>query len=178
MHSADPQPAVRVGAAQDGSVRYLVDMEPGALPPVLKRDLESAWDQAGAAARAAGRDVARAFRFRRKDGSTTDLALVDADARSWASAVDRMAGLHTSYGLSLCLRLLALVDLLARARVAARLLETDRDKLRLDPSLLRAAASAPLDDDGRFDEARFMTRLSEHLPALGGKRMLPGGAIA
>ncbi len=178
MHSVDPQSAVRMGAAQDGSIHYLVDMEPAALPPVLKRDLETAWDAAGAAARAARRDVARAFRFRRPDGSVMDFALVDADARSWASTVDRMTGLHTSYGLSLCLRLLALVDLLARARTAARLLDTDRHRAHPHPSLLRAAASTPLDDNGRFDEARFMIRLSEHLPGFGGELMSPRGALA
>ena len=75
--------------------------------------------------RARGRDGAtwgavRGFRFRRPDGSYTDLALADRDARCWAGAVDRTAGLTSSYGLSLCLRLLALVDLLARARGPSR----------------------------------------------------------
>ncbi len=178
MHPADPQSAIRVGAAQDGSIRYLVDMEPGALPPVLKRDLEKVWEAAGAAARAARRDVARAFRFRRPDGSVLDFALIDADARCWAAAVDRTIGLHTSYGLSLCLRLLALVDLLAHARTAARLLEVDRRSVQPHPSLLRTAASTPLDHDGRFNETRFMARLAAHLPGFGGELTLPRGALA
>ncbi|MBV9656102.1 MAG: hypothetical protein JOZ42_16220 [Acetobacteraceae bacterium] len=153
-------------------------MEPGALPPVLKRDLEIAWQAANVRGALAPPDVARAFRFCRPDGSVTDFAVADSDARSWASAVDRAIGLHTNYGLSLCLRLLALVDLLARARSAARLLSVDRQKVEVHPSVLRAAACAPLDDTGRFDEARFMTRVSEFLSSPGGIYALPAGVRA
>ena len=56
------------------------------------------------------------------------------DARCWAGAVDRTVGLGTSYGLALCLRLLALVDLLARARWAIPLFRLERDGADLHPS--------------------------------------------
>src|SRR5690242_6654662 len=100
---------VRVGAAPDGSVTYLVDLAPEALPPVGRRDLEAAWDAARTAAIAGRWGAVRGFRFRRHDGSHTLLALTDSDAGCWAEAVDRTVGMHTAYGLSLCLRLLALV---------------------------------------------------------------------
>lgn len=153
--------AVSVAHAPDGSIRYLVRVAPDGLPPVLKRDMEAAWD--AVQGMRPGRDAARGFRFVQPDGSEVDLLLADRDARGWAAAVDRLAGLHTSYGVSLCLRLLALIDLLARRRDAARLLDRQARDLRPHPSLLRAAASAPLDGSFRFEETRFMRRLSGHL---------------
>src|SRR5438067_2315212 len=107
--AADP---IAVGAASDGTLTYLVDLPPEALPPVRGRDLAAAWDAAREAALARMWGAARAFWFRRRDGSCTHLALADPDARCWAGAVDRTVGTHTRYGLSLCLRLLALIDLL------------------------------------------------------------------
>jgi hypothetical protein len=161
MKAAESLPLVRIGAAPDGSPAYLVDLPPEALPPVLGRDLEAAWDAAHRAARSARWGVARGFRFRRHDGSYIDLALSDRDAACWASAVDGMIGMHTSYGLSLCLRLLALVDLLSRAHWAAALFQAGRVRRELHPSLLRTAASAPLTAEARFDEAGFCARLGQ-----------------
>lgn len=162
MKPAEAPPPVRVGAAPDGTTTYIVDMPPEDLPPVLRRDLETAWEAARNAAVASRRGGARGVRFQREDGSYTHLALTDADARCWAGAVDRTVGMHTSYGLSLCLRLLALVDLLARARWATGLFEVGRGGARLDPSLLRLAASSPLTAEGRFDETGFRKRLGRY----------------
>jgi hypothetical protein len=91
------------------------------------------------------------------------LALADPDARCWAGAVEGTIGLRNSYGLSVCLRLLALVDLLARARWADPLCQLQSDGAELHPSLLRAAASMPLGADARFDETGFRSRLSRFL---------------
>jgi len=88
------------------------------------------------------------------------LALADRDACCWADAVDRLLGLRSSYGVSVCLRLLALVDLLARVRWADALCALRHDGADLHPSLLRAAASAPLTAEARFDEISFRTRLA------------------
>ena len=85
-----------------------------------RRDLERAWYAARDAALAQHWGVNRFFRFERHDGSYGDLALADRDACCWADAVDGTIGLRNSYGLAVCLRLLALVDLLARARWATR----------------------------------------------------------
>ena len=157
-------PTIEVGSAENGTLTYLIHGSPAALPPVLKRDLLSAWDAARAAALAArlpGR--ARAFRFARPDGGTTDLALSDPDARCWASALDRRLTMANPYGLSVCLRLLALIDLLAAAQWARAHVALRPGGAELHPQLLRLAAEAKLTDEACFDEAAFRARLS---PAL------------
>lgn len=159
MIAREHRPSLHVGRDSGGALTYLVDLAPEELPAVRGRDLERAWYAAREAAIASAWGVGRAIRFRRPDGSTLDLALADADARCWASAVDGMIGMATPYGLALCLRLLALVDLLARAPWAAPLFRLARDGAELDPSLLRAAAIAPLSTEARFEEAPFRARL-------------------
>lgn len=161
MQTREHPPFVRVGDGPDGSVTYLVDMPPESLPAVRGRDLELAWYAARDAALSQSWGSVRAFRFRRTDGSHTDLALADRDARCWAGAVDGTVGIGTSYGLSICLRLLALIDLLARARWAMPLCHLARDGAELDPSLLRTAAAHPLTHDARFDETGFRMRLGK-----------------
>ena len=138
---------------------YLVDHPPEALPPVLGRDLAAAWDAARDAASDAAWGAVRLFRFHRPDGSFTDLALSDEDARCWAGAVDGTVGMQTSYGLSLCLRLLALVDLLTRAPWTAALFQIGRTGTALHPALLSAAATAQLTAEARFDESGFRAKL-------------------
>jgi hypothetical protein len=161
MTTREHPPCVRVGAGPDGSVTYLVDIPPESLPAVCGRDLERAWYAAREAALAQSWGAVRGFRFRRTDGSHTDLALADRDARCWAGAVDGTVGIGTSYGLSICLRLLALVDLLTRARWALPLCHLARDGAELHPSLLRIAATHPLTQEARFDETGFQCRLRE-----------------
>ncbi len=151
---------VQVGAAGDGTLTYLVDLPPEAMPPVLRRDLDRVWEAARGAAMRADWGVARLFRFRRDDGSVTDLALADADACCWAAAVDGMVGMQSCYGLSLCLRLLALVDLLARARWTQALFTLRRDGAELHPALLRAAAQAGLTAEARFDQDEMRALLA------------------
>jgi hypothetical protein len=160
MEPREHPSSVHVGAGPDGSVTYLIDVAPEELPPVQRRDMERAWEAARDAALSQRWGVPRGFRFRRMDGSYADLALADRDARCWAGAVDVTVGLRNSYGLSVCLRLLALVDLLARVRWADSLYLLRRGGAELHPVLLRAAASAPLTQEARFDEAGFRSRLA------------------
>ncbi|MCW3475036.1 hypothetical protein [Limobrevibacterium gyesilva] len=145
---------IQMGAAADGTLTYLVDAPPEALPPVRQRDLAAAWDAARSAATHEDWGPARLFRFRRGDGSATDLALADPDACCWAHAVDATIGTSTSYGLSLCLRLLGLVDLLAQARWADALFTVRRDGAEIHPALLHAAATTALTPDARLDPER------------------------
>jgi hypothetical protein len=152
--------SLHVAQAVDGTLTYLIDRPPAALPPVRGRDLSAAWDAARAAALGAMWGAARRFCFRGDDGSVMELALQDRDARCWAGAVEVTTGLQTLYGLSLCLRLLALVDLLARARWADGLCQVRRGGAELHPALLRAAASTELTNDARFDETRFRACLT------------------
>jgi hypothetical protein len=160
---AAPDGGIRVGGDPDGLLTYLVDLPPEALPSVCKRDLERAWYAAREAALAERQGAVRGFRFNRPDGSHIDLALADRDARCWVEAVDRLVGIANASGLSLCLRLLALVDLLARAPWARSLLHLARDGAEFHPALLRAAASQPLTREARFDEAGFRARLSRFI---------------
>ena len=157
---------VRVGGDPDGLMTYLVDLAPEALPSVCKRDLEHAWYAAREAALAQRTGAVRGFRFKRPDGSHIDLALADRDARCWVGAVDRTVGIANASGLSLCLRLLALIDLLARAPWARSLFHLARDGAEFHPALLRAAASQPLNADARFDEATFQVRLARFVSGL------------
>ena len=159
MNSSDSPRPVHVGLGPGGILTYIIDRPLDALPPVLGRDLELAWDAARAAALAKRQGAIRGFRFRREDGCVVDLALADRDGRCWAGAIDATVGLGTSRGVSICLRLLALVDLLARATWARGLLRLERDGATLHPSLLRAAAATPLTDEARFEETAFRARL-------------------
>lgn len=156
---------VRVGAGPDGALTYLVAMPPEALPPVRRRDLAASWDAAREAAAAQVWGISRSFRFRREDGGITDIALDDADARCWAEAVDATLGMDNAYGVSLCLRLLALVDLLSRASWTRGMYALGHDGTEFHPALLDAAANAPLDRDARFDDHGLRARLARPLPA-------------
>ena len=160
MKLFDPSLPVRIGRSPHGVLTYFVDLPPEDLPAVRGRDVDLAWNAARQAAISAIWGAPRGFRFRLTDGSFTDLALADRDASCWAAAVDGTVGLASSYGISLCLRLLALVDLLACAPWTSPLFRLARDGAELDPALLRAAAVAPLNAEARFDEGSFRARLA------------------
>lgn len=139
---------------------------PEDLPAIRARDLDHAWHAARGAALDRHWGECRGFRFRRANGAVTEFVLADPDATCWAGAVDRLAGLATAQGVSLCVRLLALVDLLARAPWLAALCRIARDGAELDPRLLRLAAAAPLSPEARFDEAAFRRALAPALSPL------------
>ena len=144
---------VSVATAPDGSLTYLVAEGPERLPPVRTRDLEAVWHAARGAAVRADWGTVRRFRFHRTEGEATDLALADADACCWADAVDASIGMRSRYGLSVCFRLLALVDLMAHSRWTDALFTLKRDGAELAPALLQAAATAALTAEARFDSA-------------------------
>ena len=143
----------RVTAA-DGSELHLVPVSPEALPRVQKRDLEQAWDAARDAARAGREGAKRGFRF----ANGEDFALDDRDARAWATAIDAIADLSTAHGMSVCLRLLALIDLIGRARWLAPFVSLKGAAgACLDGSLLQAAAVTRLTPEAGLDEAALRT---------------------
>ena len=142
---------IQVATTPDGTLTYLVSLPPEALPPVRPRDLDAAWHRARAAALGAEWGTLRLFRFRHPDGSHTDLALADPDAACWAAAADTVAALANPYGLALCLRLLALVALMAEASWAKPWFTLRRDGADIAPALLAAAARAPLTREAAFD---------------------------
>ena len=139
---------------------------PERLPPVSPTALLAAWEAARAGARAGTWGPPRHLLFRRADGGATRLDIADRDARAWAEAVDRGgADLATLAGLSLCLRLLALVDGMARFGFLAGMFDVTAEGIDLHPALLRAAATVPLDAGARFDADAFRRLLSRGLPA-------------
>jgi hypothetical protein len=158
--------SIKCGAGPDGVATYLVDLPPERLPPVRHAELARAWDAAHHAAAAAHWGAPRKIMFRRDDGEVTVLAIADEDARCWADAVDRLAGLDTAHGLALCLRLLALIDLLGRAPDLSGLFDLEGGAAELHPSLLRAAAAQALDSAARFDEAALRRTLAPRAAAL------------
>jgi hypothetical protein len=164
--SSEDRRPIEMRTAPDGTLTYLVDVPPESLPPVRLRDLSAAWDAARAGAIAERWGPPRLFRFQRRQGEPTDLALADQDACCWAEAVDRTLGMRTPYGMSVCLRLLALVDLLSQARWAAPMVALERDGARLQAPLLSAAARLALTPEARFDQTGFRTEILGHaLPA-------------
>jgi len=166
MDAPEQPRSIQVNPGPDGSLTYLIDVPPEDLPPVRGRDLERAWLAARDAAIAHRWGAVRGFRFVRRDGTHLDLALSDRDARCWAAAVDSTLGLHTNIGLSLCLRLLALVELLAQAPWARPWFQLARDGAELHPVLWRTAASVALSADARFDESTFRPRMERHVAGL------------
>ncbi|WP_235913513.1 hypothetical protein [Teichococcus coralli] len=155
---------IPVAVSADGVLLYAVPCRPESLPAVTPQALSLAWDAARAAATAEAWGPRRSLQF--TDGPV--LALADADAACWAEAVDRSVGLTHLAGLSLCLRLLALVELLGRARWMAGLYAIDSDGIELHPALLAAAANLPLDGAARFDERGMKRLLSQRIAGAGG----------
>lgn len=160
-----PEASIRVARAPDGALTYAVPMPPEALPAVAPRHLLDAWDSARAAAAAERWGEPRRLLFRRSDGEVQEMLLADADAACWAAAVDAGPGLATLGGLATCLRLLALVEVLARARWMAGFFTMTREGIDLHPALVRAAATLPLDAAARFDETGLRRLLSRPIPS-------------
>jgi hypothetical protein len=149
----------RTDDAQGQFPVQMIGTAPQGLPPVASKHLLAAWDLASDGARAGSGNPIRAFGFSPGAGQPTALMLADRDAACWAGAIGREMNFGTSYGLSICMRLLALVHLLGRQEWAARLALLPGQGIRLDPALLRAAAEAGLTEDAQFDEQDLLSRL-------------------
>lgn len=160
-----PDNAIRVGEDAGGGLAYAVPCPPERLPAVRPDALLAAWDAAREGASAGRWGPRRTLVFRRDGTEPTVLAIADPDARAWAEAVDRGADLATLPGLALCLRLLALVEVMARANFLIGLFDVTADGVELHPALLRAASSMPLDATARFDAEALRRLLSRGIAA-------------
>lgn len=131
---------------------------PGELPAVTWRDLEQAWEIAQMR-----RDLVSAggYAFRFGGVAPVELVVADRDAASWVAALERRIGIASVHGVSLCLRLLGLVALMAEAGWARDWFVLAREGVEIRPELLRAAAGVKLNAAGGFDE----TALKPLLPA-------------
>lgn len=153
--------AIRMAEDEAGGLAYAVPCPPEALPAVRPSALLAAWRAAHARARAGGSGPPRTLVFAGRAGAAPRrLRLADRDARAWAEAVDRAAGLGSLGGLALCLRLLALVEVLVRERALDRFHVLGPEGIEIHPALLRAAATLPLDAGARFDAAALRRLLS------------------
>jgi hypothetical protein len=160
-----PDTAIRVAEDAQGGLAYAIPCPPETLPAVRPEALLAAWQAARAAAAAGRWGPPRTLLFRREAAEPTVLAIADRDARCWAEAVDRGADLGTLPGLALCLRLLALVEVMGRADWLIGLFDVTPQGVDLHPALLRAAAMMPLDPGARFDAEAMRRLLSRGLPA-------------
>jgi hypothetical protein len=167
LNKAHSKPTeIRTEHGPHGEILHLVPYLPAALPPVTKRDLEQAWEAARAAALAAPRTNStgpntHGFRFRQAAAPPLDLVLTDTDAANWADAIDAISSLSTAHGISICLRLMALYELMAPRPWAREWFTLSRGGLEFHPALLQAAALSPLTPTGGFAE----TSLQALLPA-------------
>lgn len=149
--------AIRTLHGDDGTILHLLPAPPPTLPSVTKRDIEQAWEAAQTATAAA--PPARGFRFPLADGAPAELILHDPDAAAWAAAVDHVADLSTARGVSICLRLLGLVELMSRAAWLRGWFSLGGGGAELAPALLQAAACSPLNETGGFDETALRALL-------------------
>jgi hypothetical protein len=160
-----PDNAISVAEDAAGGLAYAVPCPPESLPSVRPEALLAAWRAARDGAAAGAWGPPRTLMFRRDAGEPTVLAIADRDARCWAEAVDRGADLGTLPGLALCLRLLALVEVMARANWLIGMFEVTADGVELHPALLHAAAAMPLDHGARFDAEALRRLLSRGIAA-------------
>ncbi len=156
---------IRTQTGPDGEILHLVPYLPAALPAVTKRDLEQAWETARLAALAPPKPTAtHAFRFLQGSAPRLDLVITDTDAASWAAAIDRLANLSTAHGISICLRLLALFQLMATQLWVRNWFTLSRAGLEFHPALLQAAALTPLTPTGAFAETTLQALLPAETP--------------
>ena len=116
--------------------------------------------------------------FQPPEGEALQLAIADRDASAWADAIDQAHGLDSLHGMTLCLRLLALVDALSRLSWLAPWFSISAAGIDFQPCLLAAAATMPLDAGARLDEGGLRRVLSRPLAASPNQcpsRPLPNG---
>jgi hypothetical protein len=156
---------IRVAEDAAGGLAYAIPCPPETLPAVRPEALLAAWRAAHEGAASGRWGPPRTLMFHRQDAEPTVLAIADRDARCWAEAVDRGADLGTLGGLAVCLRLLALVEVMGRAGWLAGMFDVTAQGVELHPSLLRAAATMPLDGAARFDAEALRRLLSRGIAA-------------
>ena len=157
---------IRVARTPAGAIAYSIPVQPEGLPAVAPGDLLRAWHVARAGAVHRRWGTPRLLRFAQRGGGAppTEIAIADPDAGAWTEAIDRAFGLETLPGLSLCLRLLALIEILARAAWLEPFFEITPAGVDLHPSLVTTASALPLDGTARFDEAALKGLLLGALP--------------
>lgn len=139
----------------DGRTMITAQFGPQDLPAVRSAELSDTWATASASADTAfhmGASDPEGVIFQGENSHLVEFEFDDYDALCWATAIHRSFDLTTIKGLSLCFRMLALYQLMARNHWARELFTFDRrNSLKIDKALLSAAAVTPLCEDGSFD---------------------------
>jgi len=141
-------------------------MAPESLPPVVPSAMVKAWQAATLGAETGmilqhGDIEGVEFHW---DGGESRFMFADLDASCWAAAIDRLYGLDSLTGVATLFRLLALVDIIARAEWLRPLVRLGhKDGIVLDPDVVRLAATQPLTPSARFDADAFRSRLGHRL---------------
>lgn len=149
---------------------YRLQMPPEALPAVGPSDIMEAWSAASIGAEMGmvlqpGDIEGIEFRW---PGGESRFAFADLDASSWAAALDRRYGLETLRGIAILFRLLALIELMARAEWLRPLFRLGGDEgVKVDPDVLRLAATLPLTASARFDADGFRIQLGSRVTQKG-----------
>jgi hypothetical protein len=107
------------------------------------------------------------------EGGESVFMFADLDASCWAAALDRLHGLDNVPGIAALFRLLALVDLIARAPWIRPLVRLGhKDGVSFDPEVMHLAATQPLTPSARFDADAFRRMMGDRV---GDKRLPPKG---
>jgi hypothetical protein len=162
---------------------FRLDMAPEDLPPVDPSHLVRAWNAATLAAETGlllqpGDIEGVEFRWA---GGESRFMFADLDASCWAAALDRLYGLESPQGISILFRLLALIDLIARADWLRPLFRLGHaDGVILDLEVMTLLASQPLTASARFDAGAVRRALGPRVaqpgdtaPRLGRGTLLP-----
>lgn len=147
-------------------------MAPEDLPAVGPSDIMEGWKAATLGAEVGmvlqpGDIEGIEFRW---PGGDSRFLFADLDASCWAAALDRRYGLESLRGIAILFRLLALIELMARADWLRPLFRIGgEDGVRVDPDVLGLASTLPLTASARFDAGTFRREL--------GDRVAPQGLI-
>ena len=156
--------------AMDAPQFYRLEMPPEDLPAIGPSDIMNAWNTATMGAEVGmvlqpGDIEGVEFRW---PGGESRFAFADLDASSWAAALDRRYGLESLRGIAILFRLLALIELMARAEWLRPLFRLGGDEgVKVDPDVLRLAASLPLTASARFDADAFRRMLGSRVTQQG-----------
>lgn len=148
-----------------------VGVAPQDLPPIPVGDLRQAWHVATRAAYLAPEDWGTRYQLRHpgvvfttSDGSHMHIDFSDRDASCWAGAVDQTFGLDTLHGLSVCFRLLGLIEQLASSLWLRPYFSVGGPEgAEIEPAILKTAADHPLDHTARFNSVTFRTQAEHRL---------------
>ncbi len=145
---------------------FQLPFPPEALPAVEPSQIARAWQAATLAAETglllqAGDIEGVIFKW---EAGEAKFMFADLDASCWAAALDRLFGLKNTTGIAVLFRLLALIDLIARAPWIRPLVRLGhQDGVLLDPDVLYLAAGQPLTPSARFDAAIFRDKLGNRV---------------